>query len=260
MGRKAAPGAVDAVFGLHRSSEIVVEGSCAAALLFGSASPTIDDSDAKSLAGLLLGAYEPVPIDGLAGLVVDEPIDRTRPPWRHGYELAEELWDELEDDVAGSAVDVESMLQGWNVRIDELDLHDPGLRAVSFASANHAPTIALNRSHLSSRSPQARRFTMAHELCHLLHDRSYGSCLAIASGPWAPSAIEQRANAFAAALLMPHKRLLAAIAWAESPINTHEGVRDVTRRLDVSRVALVEHLCNRGFVNEEERAALLLST
>jgi hypothetical protein len=39
--------------------------------------------------------------------------------------------------------------------------------------------------------------------CHLLVDRERAVSLAIASGPWAPHDLEQRANAFAAAFLMP---------------------------------------------------------
>ena len=53
---------------------------------------------------------------------------------------------------------------------------------------------------------------IGHELCHLLHDRSFGSRLVIVSGPWAPRAIEQRANAFAAWLLMPPSLVTLAIA------------------------------------------------
>ena len=54
-----------------------------------------------------------------------------------------------------------------------------------------------------------RRFTLAHELCHLIHDRGYGARLAIASGPWAPADVEQRANAFAAMLLDARMHLVA---------------------------------------------------
>ena len=105
--------------------------------------------------------------------------------------------------------------------------------------------------------PRARRFTLAHELCHLLHDRSYGALLAIASGPWAPRNIERRANAFAAWLLMPPHRLKPAIAWAHGAINTNEGISAVANELDVSRSALVRHLFNLGEITEEDQDALL---
>ena len=250
--------AIDATLGAHGSSEVVVEGSCAAALLFGSTSPTIDDTDARSLAGLLLGAYEAAPVDGLAEFVFPEPLDSTQPPWQHGYDLAEELLDALDrSDVAASNSTLEAWLADWHVGVKEIALNDAEVRAVSFVSDQHAPTIALNRSHWSAADPRAQRFTLAHELCHLLHDRSYGARLAIASGPWAPWGIEKRANAFAAWLLMPPDRLKPAIAWAPSAINTHEGITAVADKLEVSRSALVRHLFNLGYLSEEDQDALL---
>jgi len=92
-----------------------------------------------------------------------------------------------------------------------------------------------------------------------LHDRSHGARLAIASGPWAPKSIEQRANAFAAWLLMPPDLLQSAIADAHSGMDTLEGVNFVADRLDVSRRALIEHLYNLDYIDEEERDVLRFS-
>ena len=251
-----SPKAFEAAFGSQRSNDVVVEGSCGAALLFGSASPTITGGDAKELARLLLDAYEPSPVDGLADLAFDEPIDPVLQPWRHGCLLAEDLLDQIRDECVESRVDVEALLDGWDVRLSEVDLEDPDLRAVAFVGSEHAPSIALNSNHRSAGSAQARRFTLAHELCHLLHDRSQGARLAMASGPWAPKAIEQRANAFAAWLLMPPESLNSAIASAGSPIDSPESVSVVAGRLDVSRATLVEHLYNLGYIHEEARDEL----
>ncbi|WP_419944347.1 ImmA/IrrE family metallo-endopeptidase [Candidatus Poriferisodalis sp.] len=249
--------AVDAVFGRRASNGIVLEGSLAP-LLFGSASPTITEDDAVSLATLLLESYEESPDDGLADLVCDEPIDVTQRPWQQGYDLAEELLDELGSEFAASSSSLNAWLADWRIRVGEITLDDPELRAVSFVSAHHAPRIVVNRSHWSARMPQARRFTLAHELCHLLHDRSVGASLAVASGPWAPLSIEQRANAFAAWLLMPPDRLDSAIAWAGSPIDTPEGLGEVAAQLEVSKIALLEHLHNVGRLREEDRHRLRL--
>ena len=251
-----SPKAFEAAFGSQRSNDVVVEGSCGAALLFGSASPTITGRDAKELARLLLDAYEPSPVDGLADLAFDEPIDPLLQPWEHGYLLADDLLDKIGDECEGSRVDVEVLLHGWDVRLSKVDLEDPDLRAVAFVGSEHAPSIALNSNHRSAGSAQARRFTLAHELCHLLHDRSQGARLAMASGPWAPKAIEQRANAFAAWLLMPPESLNSAIASAGSPIDSPESVSVVASRLDVSRATLVEHLHNLGYIHEEARDEL----
>lgn len=251
-----SPEAFEAVFGTQRSNGVVLEGSCGAALLFGSASPTITSKDARVLASILLEAYEPSPVDGLADLAFDEPIDPSLRPWTHGYLLADDLLDKIGNELVGSRVDIEALLDGWNVSLSEVELEDPDLRAVAFVGSEHAPSIVLNSSHRSAGSARARRFTLAHELCHLLHDRSQGARLAMASGPWAPKAIEQRANAFAAWLLMPPESLNSAIAYAGSSIDSPESVSSVAGRLDVSKTTLVEHLYNLGYIHEEARYEL----
>ncbi len=250
------PRAVAAVLGTKPAADLAVGGSCQAALLFGSTSPTISERDVKELASMLLDTYEQSPVDGLAEFVIDEPIDATRPPWQHGYDLAEELLDNLGTELADSDASLEAWLRDWHVQVGEISLDDPGVRAVAFASDHHAPTIMMNRNHWSASVPTARRFTLAHELCHLLHDRSYGACLAMASGAWAPRAIEKRANAFAAWLLMPPDRVQRAAAWAKHPLDTHEGIKEISAELRVSKDALVEHLHNLGFINEDDRVDL----
>ena len=257
VGGLGSPSAVEAAFSRTGTSEIVLDG-CMAPLLFGSASPTITEDDAVSLAVLLLESYEESPDDGLAHLVCDEPIDAAQPPWQQGYDLAEELLDELGSDFAASSKSLHAWLADRRVQVGETTLDDPDLRAVSFVSAHHAPRIVVNRSHWSARIPQARRFTLAHELCHLLHDRSAGTSLAVASGPWAPLSIEQRANAFAAWLLMPPDRLSSAMARIGEPTGTTEGLRALAAELEVSRPALLEHMGNLGFLNEEDRHRLRL--
>lgn len=259
-GTKAGAAAVDAILGPRSETDVVLSGSCAAALLFGSAAPSVAEADALSLAEHLLEAYDPAPADGLADAVWDVDLDPRQPPWKHGYELADELLEEFDEHFEiepwKSEIPVEAFLRDHGVRIDEIHLSDANLRAVSFVSEHHSPTILLNLNHWSSEMPPARRFTLAHELCHLLHDRSHGASLAIASGPWAPQAIEQRANAFAAFLLMPPDRVQSVIASSKSPIREREGIQEVARRLNVSQTALVDHLWNLGFIDEEDRPRL----
>jgi Zn-dependent peptidase ImmA (M78 family) len=101
-----------------------------------------------------------------------------------------------------------------------------------------------------------RRFTLAHELCHLLLDREYGDELAIASGPWAPLAIEQRANAFAAAFLMPTWLLRDALATATAPVDDPETIKSVSTRLRVSASSLIDRFYNLGEITFEERIQL----
>jgi Zn-dependent peptidase ImmA (M78 family) len=101
------------------------------------------------------------------------------------------------------------------------------------------------------------RFTLAHELCHLLFDREMGQRLAIVSGPWAPRNIERRANAFAAMFLMPPSLVSRAIADAPDPINTLAGIEAVAERLHVGVIATIHHLYNLTLMDDSERDALL---
>ena len=110
--------------------------------------------------------------------------------------------------------------------------------------------------HDSNGHKAGRRFTLAHELCHLLFDREQGRALAVASGPWAPRAIEQRANAFAAMLLMPASLVKRTLAELEVAVATKEGVNTVAERLGASRHAVLNHLANLGFVDETDRQRL----
>lgn len=250
-----SPEAFGEVFGGGVSSGLVLTGSCDAALLFGSASPTITEGDARTLASLLLSSYDPDAHDGLAHLVADEPLSPHVRPWQQGYELAEDLLHEI-GSLEGPAVDIEGLLATWEVQVSSTDLADEQLRAVAFVSRSHSPSIVLNTGYRWGTSTRARRFTLAHELCHLLHDRTRGSRLAIASGPWAPKAIEQRANAFAAWLLMPPDLVRSAIAAADSAVDSPEGVEAIADLLEVSTAAFIEHAHNLGLIDAADREDL----
>jgi len=76
----------------------------------------------------------------------------------------------------------------------------------------------------------AARVTVAHELCHLLVDRGQAlGAVDILNGQM-PLAVEQRARAFAAELMLPSEA--AAQVWvASKPQITKHGVASVLKRL-----------------------------
>jgi Zn-dependent peptidase ImmA (M78 family) len=96
----------------------------------------------------------------------------------------------------------------------------------------------------------------AHELCHLIFDREHGDELAIATGPWAPLGIEQRANAFAAAFLMPTWLLRDALAAADAPADDPEAIRSVSAQLRVSASSLIDRLCDMDEITFDDRIRL----
>ena len=127
---------------------------------------------------------------------------------------------------------------------------------VSIAGPHHRSAILVNGRYGANAGEAGRRFTLAHELCHLLFDRERGRPLAIASGPWAPRAIEQRANAFAAMLLMPTSLLKRTLAGLTVAVATKEAVDEVAERLRAGRLAVLNHLTSLSFVNEMDRHRL----
>jgi Zn-dependent peptidase ImmA (M78 family) len=254
-------------------TDLVLIGSCQAALLFGSVAPTVSEKDVRTLAQVLVDQYQPTGADYagadyagtdctgteyeiLAALSEDIPLDRSVRAWEQGYELAEALHDRLQLD--DELVEVRRLLDEWHVSVlERVVLDDRAVRACSLVGPQHRPTIAINSGSRYAASEVAIRFTLAHELCHLLYDRSHGKRLAIASGPWAPRGVEQRANAFAAMFLMPSDLVRRAVADAPDPITESAGITVLAQRLMVSRRAAIEHLYNLTLMNEATRDDLL---
>jgi Zn-dependent peptidase ImmA (M78 family)/transcriptional regulator with XRE-family HTH domain len=89
-----------------------------------------------------------------------------------------------------------------SVHILYADLTREGPAGLSFVDSVRGPTMVLN---LKGKNALVRRFSLAHELCHLLVDWNRKNPLAQLSGYLTQSGLarEQRANAFAVRLLCP---------------------------------------------------------
>jgi len=236
-------------------TELFLAGSCQAALMFGSVAPTVDANDVIALASKLIDLYSPdSESPKLLALVRDETIDDSRKrPWARGYVLAQDVLEYLS--LPGGAdewIDIRAIYERLGIHESLLPLNDSGIRAVSLAGPEHRPSALLNPKHGTYPGEFGRRFTLAHELCHILFDRGYGARLAIASGPWAPRDIESRANAFAAMLLMPTDLVRRIVDQLTIPTASAAGVREVARRLRTSFKATLEHMKNLDFLSEEE--------
>ncbi len=217
-----------AVLEIPDRAPLVVSGSCQAALMFGSLAPDIRQQDI--------------------------PISAFDLPWSQGYELAETLHEDLHMSFAQeTSVDIDRMVQELGIEVIPLELSDKDTRGVSIAGEDHRPGIVVNLRHDRNSHPFGLRFTLAHELCHVLFDREEGRRLAVASGPWAPRSIEQRANAFAAMLLMPPALIERAVARLTYRIDSSEGVREAAQVLETGVPALLRHLTNTGFITENDR-------
>lgn len=105
----------------------------------------------------------------------------------------------------------------------------------------------------SSVAPARQRWTMAHEVGHLLMGDSQD--VLVDANVFAKSPTETRANAFAAAFLMP-KDVLAE-AWGNQASVTEARVAGMLDRFGVSQQALAYRLHNVGLVNAAGRDRIL---
>ena len=126
-------------------------------------------------------------------------------PYQQGAELAHSLRRSLGLGVAPipSLRDlVAQKLPSIAVLYSDLDRHGPA--GLGFADATRGPAVVLNLRG-KNENAAVRRFSLAHELCHLLADWNQTDPLASISGYVSDTdlAREQRANGFAVRLICP---------------------------------------------------------
>lgn len=121
--------------------------------------------------------------------------------------------------------------------IDGLALALPGAKVVALGATT---------------SPARQRFTLAHELCHLLTGDDQGVHLDTdVYDKSAPG--ERRANAFAAAFLMPESFIKSEVAHCQDEI-TAGTFNSLVTRLHVSPVALAYRLHSLDLIDEDHLA------
>lgn len=227
--------------------------------MFGALSPEIDRTAALNLLHALSEARandRPMQSDRAAELGERLPAWQASYPWLQGYELAQEVLEEVDPAPDRVRTNVEGILNALNIRVREYAFSESGPRGAAIAGRRHTPTVVVNSDKNVNKTQPGRRFTLAHELCHILYDRDRARSVFHSSTPWAQPGVEQRANAFAAMLLMPPERLRfpqQGMSFADLP----KYVRETKDRLGVGRVALIRHLANLNLIGEFERDQLL---
>ncbi len=121
-------------------------------------------------------------------------------PYQQGYSLALDVRSQL--DLREGIVDPEQILRDFFVTVVDIVV-SPTVDAVGCWGPKHGPAVLVNQKGKHAATPWGRRATMAHELCHLLVDRSLSLPFAEVLGGRSPYRLERRANAFAAELLLP---------------------------------------------------------
>lgn len=236
-----------------RSDIPFVEKFSPAVAMFGGVSPELNLRDVDRLRDSLVSAHGGSDDERLAALVSDREGEPLTVPYRDGQRFATDLLDELELPRPGEeCIDVEAICGHLGIDVGRLRLDTDSIRGVAFAGDGFSPRVLVNSTHPYNRNESGRRFTLAHELCHVLFDRARARRIAHASGDWAAPGIEQRANAFAAYLLMPRELVVGPFGTGNS-VDAH----DLAARLQVNQSALIPHLFNLGLIDSAQRERFL---
>ncbi|MFC9482790.1 ImmA/IrrE family metallo-endopeptidase [Streptomyces griseus] len=246
------------ITGANRVTALVVQGSAYAQLVYGAYSPSITRDDVMTLASALVKNHVDDASSWLNKLALSfDPIEvRELTPGEQGSWLGERACEMLAGRQEHSWIDVHSVLAALDILHEKISLSDQEIRAVSVFGPNQRPKVFCNTQTKWGQSREVERFTLAHELGHLLLDRNRASELAVASGPWAPLFVEQRANAFAAAFLMPTWLLRDHLAQINGNIRDLETISSLATRLHVSTSSMIDRLRNLGELDGVDRYQL----
>ncbi|MCF0081151.1 ImmA/IrrE family metallo-endopeptidase [Streptomyces lomondensis] len=246
------------ITGANRVTALVVQGSAYAQLVYGAYSPSINRDDVITLAGALVKNHVSDASPWLNKLALSfDPVEvRELTPGEQGSWLGERACEMLNAHQDRSWVDIHSAFAALNIPHEKITLSDREIRAVSVFGPNQRPKVFCNTQTKWGQSREVERFTLAHELAHLLLDRNRASELAVASGPWAPLFVEQRANAFAAAFLMPTWLLRDHLAQINGDIRDLETISSLAMRLHVSISSMIDRLHNLGELDVDDRFQL----
>jgi Zn-dependent peptidase ImmA (M78 family) len=230
---------------------LVIGRAPAAVLMFGSLSPSVNEDDVRALLDLLKEAAGHS--NGMLRLPAIEHDEPGINAWEQGYALANLSRKAMAVPETPYKVNLDELLSQSGVEQRDVMLSDTKIRAISICGEGLRSLIAINQASKHNESEPGLRFTLAHELCHLLFDEEEGVPLAVASGPWAPAAIEKRANAFAAMFLMPADACRALL----NEYGMHGGLNKYTisgiaAAFGTGKVATLRHLQNLGLVDADE--------
>ena len=216
-------------------------------LMFGAVSPSISSQDIDAILRWIEARGINRIADARQGWGEHRPLDFSMKPAEDGYGLAAEFAERIA--LFDVPVDIQKIYGDLGFGFYPIDLMDPNIRAITIVVEGMQPSVAVNMKCRFNVGEEGFRFTLAHELCHILYDKKYGQSLAIVSGPWAPLELEKRANAFAAMLLMPRNLIAMKIKEMKVSFDSVDDIFSLARELKTSPKATYEHLANLGFID-----------
>jgi Zn-dependent peptidase ImmA (M78 family) len=251
----AAKGRLDLVDEHVEPGRPYIELFSPAVAMFGGVSPQLNRADVENLRSVLIetaGGEDAAELAALVSAARGAALGIR--PYEDGYRLAEELLEFLAEPGDADFVDVEAICNRLQIGVLKRALATDTIRGVALAGVGFRPTILVNTTSVFNSNPFGRRFTIAHELCHVLYDRSRARRVAHVSGPWVAPGIEKRANAFGAFLLMPRSLVLRLL---DGEISITDGrITRLANLLQVNETPLIEHLYNIDMISEWDRERL----
>lgn len=222
-----------------------------AVLMFGGLSPSIGKEDAVRLLRFLKKHQHGSETEALAKLVEDRSWNPALAPYEEGYELAEQVREDLQVPEGECDVNVQRLLLDLGIQSEEVLLDTDSVRGVAVAGPGFSPAVLVNLTSVFNKSREGRKFTIAHELCHILFDRTRAKRLSHVSGRWTAPRTEKRANAFAAMFLA--SRAATRTVFREYGL---QDTRGGARALTLGHSAYIEHIYNLGLIDDVEREQL----
>jgi len=194
-------------FSAHDAQQVALDGTSRhpiVGLLRSSFGTSINIHDYEVVMGMLQRGSD----DSFLGLRsvakgINSHVD-VREPWESGYALARLIRKTLKLNTQDD-FDIEDLILRMGVEIRDVSFSDPAIRGVCVGAPAYRPLIIINDASPDASGPSGRRITLAHELCHLLFDRSRLRNLARFDWDGAENdrLLEIRANAFAVELFVP---------------------------------------------------------
>jgi len=166
------------------------------------------------------------------------------PPFAQGHKLAAWLRSELCIAKDHGKANPDEILKSWHVPVIDVAIDLGDIDAIGCWGPRHGPAVLVNSEAQYADSVGRRRATLAHEICHLLVDRSGSLPLVEVLGGRTAKHAEQRARAFAAEFLMP--RELAGSEFLTFRGDDDNAVQSLCSRFGVSSELLAWQVRNSG--------------
>lgn len=173
-------------------------------------------------------AHEVDDLDSLSEAVSAELVPGR--PYDQGYFAAVWLREHFGLDTEDRA-DPDAFCQRWGIPVETLALAATTVDAIACWGPRHGPAVFVNSRGKHNLSAAGKRATIAHEIAHLLLDRSGALPLAEVAGGLSPAVVEERARAFGAEFLIPREVAGREFATTSDP---SKALGRLKRRFGVS--------------------------